>query len=112
MTAKTAAERKRAQREREAERLKRLGHRVMQLELYQGTADALDRLCQIGGFEQPAEVITLLIHSADQIAKRDPSRFAELVRVTRHEASISEGMAQRLDTEGAPEADRLDRAEA
>lgn len=94
MTAKTAAERKRAQREREAERLKRLGHRVMQLELYQGTADAIDRLCQIGGFDQPAEVITLL------------------VRVTRHEASISEGMAQRLDTEGAPEADRLDRAEA
>lgn len=85
MTAKTAAERKRAQREREAERLKRLGHRIMPLELYQSTADALDRLCRLGGFEQPAEVITLLIHSADRIAQRDPSRFAELVSVTNHE---------------------------
>ncbi|QQE86949.1 hypothetical protein [Azotobacter chroococcum] len=112
MTAKTAAERKRAQREREAERLQRLGHRVMQLELYQSTADALDRLCQIGDFEQPAEVITLLIHSADQIAKRDPSRFADLVSVTCHEVSVSEVTAQRLDTEGAAEASRLDRAEA
>lgn len=82
--AKSAAERKADQRKREAERLARLGHRVIPLELYQGTADALDRLCQIGGFEQAAEVITLLIHSADQIAQRDPSRFAELVSVTRH----------------------------
>ncbi|SER26112.1 hypothetical protein SAMN04244573_03235 [Azotobacter beijerinckii] len=84
MTAKSAAERKRDQRKREAERLKRLGRRVMPLELYQGTADALERLCLIGGFEQPAEVITLMIHAADHIAQRDPSRFAEFVSVTGH----------------------------
>lgn len=82
--AKSAAERKADERKRNAERLERLGHRVMQLEMYQGTAEALDRICQIGAFEQPAEVITLLIHSADQIAQRDPSRFAELVSVTSH----------------------------
>ncbi|MGV6475395.1 hypothetical protein [Azotobacter vinelandii] len=93
MTAKTAAERKRAQREREAERLKRLGHRVMQLELYQGTADALDRLCKLGGFEQPAEVITLLIHAADRLAERDRSLFAELVSVTSHEKKSTQAPA-------------------
>lgn len=76
--------RQEAKRKRDAERLERLGHRVMQLEMFKGTADALDRLCKAGDFEQPAEVITLLIHAADQIAQRDPSRFAELVSVTSH----------------------------
>lgn len=79
MTAKTAAERKAAQRQREAERRARLGCRVMQLEMYQGTAEALDRICKAGGFEQPAEVITLLIHSADRLSRRDMSRFIEMV---------------------------------
>lgn len=82
--AKSAAERKADQRKREAERLERLGHRVMQLEMFRGTSEALERLCKAGDFDQPAEVITLLIHAADQIAQRDPSRFAELVSVTRH----------------------------
>ncbi|WP_312378873.1 hypothetical protein [Pseudomonas oryzihabitans] len=71
---KSAKERKAEQREREAERLAALGHQVMQLEIYQGTA---------GGFEQPAEVITFLIHHADEIAKRDMSRFREMVAVPR-----------------------------
>lgn len=80
---KSAKERKAEQREREAERLAALGHQVMQLEIYQGTALALDRLCAAGGFEQPAEVITFLIHHADEIAKRDMSRFREMVAVPR-----------------------------
>ena len=47
--------------------------------MYQRTAEALDRICAAGGFEQRAEVLTLLIHHADQIAQRDMSRFAEMV---------------------------------
>ncbi|WP_144958403.1 hypothetical protein [Pseudomonas oryzihabitans] len=77
--AKSAKERKADQREREAERLAALGHQVMQFEMYQRTAEALDRICAAGGFEQRAEVLTLLIHHADQIAQRDMSRFAEMV---------------------------------
>ena len=82
-TPKTSAERKADQRKREAERLAALGHQVMPFEMYQGTAQALDRLCAAGGFEQRAEVITLLIHAADQIAQRDMSRFNELMSATR-----------------------------
>lgn len=78
-TPKTAAERKADQRKREAERLAALGHQVMPFEMYRRTAEALDRICAAGGFEQRAEVLTLLIHHADQIAKRDMSRFAEMV---------------------------------
>ena len=80
---KSAKERKAEQREREAERLAALGHQVMPFEMYQGTAQTLDRLCAAGGFEQRAEVITLLIHAADQIAQRDMSRFNELMSATR-----------------------------
>lgn len=80
---KSAKERKAEQREREAERLAALGHQVMPFEMYQGTAQALDRLCAAGGFEQRAKVITLLIHAADQIAQRDMSRFNELMSATR-----------------------------
>jgi hypothetical protein len=65
MSAKTPAERKRAQRQRDAERRARMGGRVLRLEMYQGTADALDRLCRAGGFDEPAELITRLIHDAD-----------------------------------------------
>lgn len=79
-----ARERKRRQRLREAEHKAAVGSRMMQLELYRGTAEALQRLCEIGEFEEPAEVITLLIHGADALAKRDTSRFKELVSVTRH----------------------------
>ena len=77
--AKSAKERKADQREREAKRLAALGHQVMPFEMYQRTAEALDRICAAGGFEQRAEVLTLLIHHADQIAQRDMSRFAEMV---------------------------------
>lgn len=81
--AKSAKERKADQREREAERLAALGHQVMPFEMYQGTSQALDRLCAAGGFEQRAEVITLLIHAADRIAQRDMSRFNELMSASR-----------------------------
>lgn len=81
--AKSAKERKADQREREAERLAALGQQVMPFEMYQRTAEALDRICAAGGFEQRAEVITFLIHHADEIAKRDMSRFREMVAVPR-----------------------------
>lgn len=79
-----ARERKRRQRQREAAHKAAVGAKTMQLELYRGTAEALQRLCEKGGFEEPAEVITLLIHGADDLAKRDMSRFTQLVSVTSH----------------------------
>jgi len=66
-----------------AEHLAALGHQVMPFEMYQRTAEALDRICAAGGFEQRAEVLTLLIHAADRIAERDMSRFNELVSIPR-----------------------------
>lgn len=81
--AKSAKERKADQREREAERLAALGHTVFRFAMLRSTSEALERLCSVGGFEQPAEVITFLIHHADEMAKRDMSRFREMVAVPR-----------------------------
>lgn len=47
--AKSAKERKAEQREREAERLAALGQQAMPFEMYQRTAEALDRICAAGG---------------------------------------------------------------
>lgn len=61
-----------------------VGAHIFRFEMYRGTADALERLRILGGYEERAEVITLLIHNADDTAKRDPSRFKELTTVAGH----------------------------
>ncbi|MFU4107748.1 hypothetical protein ACM7D3_25945 [Pseudomonas aeruginosa] len=50
-----ARERQRAKRERDALRRAALGGRRFNMDMYQGTADALDLICAAGGFAEPAE---------------------------------------------------------
>lgn len=83
-TRRLAKERKRQQRQREKDHKAEVGAREFRFEIYQGTADALARIKIAGGFEEKAEVLTLLIHGADALVKRDPSRFKELISVTGH----------------------------
>ncbi len=54
-----ARERQRAKRERDALRRAALGGRRFNMDMYQGTADALDLICAAGGFAEPAEAVTL-----------------------------------------------------
>lgn len=69
--AKSAAERKREQRERdkleENERLERLLSRKINLELYKATDAALLRIMERTGIEEEQDIITRLIHCADLI---------------------------------------------
>lgn len=78
--AKTAAERKREQREREkmteVERLARLLSRRITLDLYKATDFALIRTMGRVGIEEPQDLITRLIHAADRL---DDAQLAELV---------------------------------
>ena len=83
-TRRLAKERQRRKRQREKEHKLAVGAREFRFEIYQGTADALERIKTAGGFEEDAEVLTLLIHGADKLAERDPSRFNELISVTGH----------------------------
>ena len=79
-----ARERQRVKRERDALRREALGGRRFSMDMFQATADALALICQRGGFDEPAEAVTLLLHNVAEIAERDASRFAELIRQRSH----------------------------
>jgi hypothetical protein len=80
MTAKTATERKREQRERdrlrEEERLARLLARRITLDVYRGTDYALVRSMVRAGIEEPQDFLTRIIHGCDRL---DDAALAELV---------------------------------
>jgi len=71
MTAKTPAQRKREQRERdrlaEEERLSRLLSRSIKLDLFKATDAKLTRSMERLGIEEPQDLITRLIHGADRL---------------------------------------------
>lgn len=79
MTAKTAAERKADQRERdrlkEEERLARLLSRRISLDLFKATDMALIRTMARLRIDEPQDVIQRLIHGADRL---DDEPLAEL----------------------------------
>ena len=79
MAAKTAAQRKADQRERdkmtEEERLARLLSRRIGLDLYHATDAKLVRTMERLGIDEPQDVIQRLIHGADRL---DDESLAEL----------------------------------
>lgn len=79
MAAKTAAERKAEQRERdklkEEERLARLLSRRITLDLFKATDMALIRIMERLQIDEPQDVIQRLIHGADRL---DDESLAEL----------------------------------
>jgi len=81
MSAKTPAERKREQRQRdkltEEERLSRLLSRSIKVDLYRATDMALIRCMVRAGIEEPQDLITRLIHGADRL---DDETLNEITR--------------------------------
>jgi len=81
--ARTVAQRKADQRRREAAHLEAVGASRFSMDMYQGTREALARIVEAGGFEQPAEALTVLIHNADNEIQRDMSQIDVLLNVAR-----------------------------
>lgn len=79
-----ARDRKRKQRTTDRQRREAMGARLISLELYVGTQQALENLRLRHGFSCNAEAITRLIHAADELANRDLSRADDLFGVTGH----------------------------
>ena len=79
---KSAALRKQEQRERdkltEQERLSRLLSRTVNLQLFKRTDMALIRLMARTGIDEPQDLITRLIHNADQMTDNGLARLTEL----------------------------------
>ena len=80
--AKSAAERKREQREREAmteaERMSRLLSRTINFPVFKGTDAALIRSMARAGIEEPEDLITRLIHNADRLDDEAHARITAL----------------------------------
>lgn len=72
-------ERKKKQRAKEAQaKLKAEAFHLPAMVLYGGTVQAMIDVCKAGGFEEPAEAMTLLAHGSSALAKKDPEAFAAL----------------------------------
>lgn len=82
--AKSPAERKREQRDRdrlnEQERLERLLARKLTIYLYKATDYALIRTMVRAGIEEPQDLITRLIHNADLL---DDEQLAHMTSLSR-----------------------------
>jgi len=82
MSAKTPAERKREQRERdkqsEEERLSRLLSRSIKLDLFKATDMALIRGMARMGIDEPQDYISRLIHNADLLNDNGLERMTRL----------------------------------
>lgn len=84
MTAKTPADRKREQRERdrlsEDERLSRLLSRSIKLDLFKGTDAKLVEMMKQAGIEEPQDFITRLIHGAYRLSRKAPDAHTDLIK--------------------------------
>lgn len=76
---KQDALRQQAKRDRKAEHLERVGAETLKLTIYRGTRADLALMQQVGGYEEPAEVITLAVRYLAGLARRDPAGFLEVM---------------------------------
>lgn len=74
-----AKERKQRERAGKAGHRSDVGSKEFRLEFYGGTIEAIERLKAYEGHGN-SELLSLLIHTADEKVKRDPSRFKELTQ--------------------------------
>lgn len=81
MVAKTAAERKADQRKREEDRLIEMGAEVETITMYRSTLAELAFIKEVGGFEESAEAITVMIHNVAEIIKRDSHEKNKLLKL-------------------------------
>lgn len=78
---KTPAERSKQYRDRKRAELVRLNATRFKMLMPAGTGAALNQIVDAGGFENQEEALSVLIHNAAKLIKRDASRFEELVDV-------------------------------
>lgn len=82
MTAKTPAQRKQEQRDRdklsEEDRLARLLSRTIKMDLFKATDAKLVVMMEALGIEEPQDLLTRLIHGASKLDHEQLSRLTDL----------------------------------
>ena len=104
--AKTAAQRKRDERERKAQHLSNVGAKSYAIQLYRATQEELECLKITGGFNQDEEIIALLIKNAAEIIKRDMSQINVLLKVPNHKPDAQDNSLDKIiDTSSCAKCD-------
>ncbi|SFC83809.1 hypothetical protein SAMN05216577_11171 [Pseudomonas citronellolis] len=85
-----------------------IGEEELRHRVRPGVLTKLDDLMRWADIEQKAEAVQLLILNAHAMG---PEGAAQLLAIPRHEITISESVARRLEAEGRREAAALDRSE-
>lgn len=74
-------DRKQKQRRAEAQaKLKAEAFHLPAMTFYGGTVQAMIDVCRAGGFEEPAEALTLLAHGSARLAETDRAAFEDLLK--------------------------------
>jgi len=76
-----ARERQARKRLKDAAAAARAQAREVKFDAYKSTQESLELICQLGGFEEEAEALTLIIHNVAELAKRDRHAFDLLTRI-------------------------------
>lgn len=100
-----------SQAERDAaatEKRKRLGEEELRHRIRPGVRTKFEELMRWHGIEEVAETMQLLILNAHALGQEGS---APCLAIPRHEITISESVAHRLETKGRHEAAALDRSE-
>ncbi|MDU4253901.1 MULTISPECIES: hypothetical protein [unclassified Pseudomonas] len=69
------ANRQQRLRDREAAHKQAVGSEKIKLEIYAGTRTDIDDMCQVGGFEEEAEAITLGLRYLGNMARNEPEQY-------------------------------------
>lgn len=76
-----ARDRQQRKRTKDAAAAVRAEAQPITFEAYKGTQADLALICELGGFEEQAEAITLILRNVAELARRDCHAFAEFIRI-------------------------------
>lgn len=80
-TRRLARERQQRKRTADAAAAVRAEAQPITFEAYKGTQADLALICELGGFDERAEAITLILRNVADLARRDCHAFAAFIRI-------------------------------
>jgi len=75
-----ARERKRAQRQRDKDKRLAMGASKLKMEIFIGTKNELEQIRTAGAFDETEHALTMAIHGAAELSRRDPAAFQTLIK--------------------------------
>ena len=74
-----ARERKQAERKRNKDKRQAMGASKLKMEVFSGTARALEEIRQAGDFDERDHALTIVIHRVAELYRSNPEAFHKLI---------------------------------